>query len=220
VILGVVYSLLLFRGGSSSPGGDLAGPEGLFLAYSSVGMSLFVGWMLLAWLAGTAFSREGRSYWMVKAAPVGPGQLLVAKFIVAYVPALVLAAAITVVIAFVRQLTFAELAYSMVASALSLAGMAGILLALGVLSANFAWDDPRRMGGGAMGCFGQLLAMPYVPVAFGMFIGPIVVASWLGLSPVGGHLAGVVLGSTVALGSAYLPLRLVRDRVARLDETA
>jgi hypothetical protein len=62
--------------------------------------------------------------------------------------------------------------------------------------------------------------MLYVPVAFGLFIGPIAVASWLGLPLAQGHAVGLILGSAVALGSAYLPLRLVRDRVLRLDETA
>jgi ABC-2 type transport system permease protein len=225
LILGVVYTLLLFRGGRSTPGGDVAAgdlsePLRLLLAYSSVGMALFVGWMLLARLAGSAFSREGKSYWLVKAAPIRTGQLLTAKFLVAYLPALALSTAFTVVIAIVRQMAMAEFAYSLVASALCLAGMAGILLAFGVLSANFRWDDPRRMGGGAMGCLGQLLAMLYVPVAFGCFIGPIAVASLLRLPLLEGHLVGLALGSAVALGSAYVPLRLVRDRVAHLDETA
>jgi ABC-2 type transport system permease protein len=225
LILGVVYTLLLFRGGRSTPGsdlsvGDFSEPLRLLLAYSSVGMSLFVGWMLLARLAGSAFSREGRSYWLVKAAPIRTGHLLAAKFLVAYLPALALATAFTVVIAIVRQMAVAEFAYSLAASALCLAGMAGILLAFGVRSANFTWDDPRRMGGGAMGCLGQFLAMLYVPVAFGCFIGPIAVASLLRQPLVEGHLVGLVLGSAVALGSAYVPLRLVRDRVARLDDTA
>ncbi len=224
LIMGVAYTLLLFRGGSSpgdgSAAGDLAEPLRLILSYSSVGLSLFVGFMLLARLAGTSFSREGRSYWLVKVAPVRTGQLLEAKFAVAYVPALALAVAFTAVIAIVRGMSPAAFAYSLVASALCLAGMTGILLSFGVLSADFAWDDPRQMGGGAMGCAGQVVAMLYVPVAFGLFVGPIALASLLGLPLVEGHLAGLVLGSAVALGAALVPLWLVRDRVARLDDTA
>lgn len=223
LILGVVYTLLLFRGGRSSPGddlGDLAEPLHTLLAYSSVGMSLFVGWMLLARLAGTAFSREGRAYWVVKVAPVRTTHLLAAKYLVAYVPALALAVAFTVVIAIVRQMDAPAFAYSLVASALCLAGMVGILLAFGVLGANFTWDDPRKMSGGAMGCLGQIVAMLYVPVAFGLFIGPVALAAWLALPLVEGHAVGLVLGTVATLGAAWLPLRLVRDRVARLDEAA
>ena len=72
LIFGIVYTVLLFRGGGpSQPGGtgapeELSGPLHELFGFSSVGMSVFVGWMLLARLATTGFSREGRSYWLVK----------------------------------------------------------------------------------------------------------------------------------------------------------
>ncbi len=227
LILGVVYSLLLFRGeggasgpGASTPPGGPTDPLSLLTAYSSVGMALFVGWMLLARLATTGLSREGRSYWLVKTAPISAGQILAAKFVVAYVPVFALSLAFNVVIAVVHQMEAAQFVYSVVASALCLGGMAGILLAFGVLGANFTWDDPRRMSGGAMGCVGQVWAMLYVVVAFGLFVGPIVVAAWLHLPTAYAYITGLVLGSAVALGAAYLPLRQVRGRVAFLDEPA
>jgi len=42
----------------------------MILAYGNVGMSLFVGWMVLSRLAGMGFSQEGKSYWLLKTAPV------------------------------------------------------------------------------------------------------------------------------------------------------
>ncbi|MHB8960887.1 MAG: hypothetical protein ACYDAN_14850, partial [Candidatus Limnocylindrales bacterium] len=56
--------------------------------------------------------------------------------------------------------------------------------------------------------------------AFGLFVGPIVVAAWLHLSTAYAYIAGLVLGSAAALGAAYLPLRQVRGRVVFLDEPA
>ena len=197
---------------------ELGGPLRELFGFSSVGMSLFVGWMLLARLATTGFSREGRSYWLVKTAPVSPDQLIAAKFAIAYLPVFALSLAFNVVIAIVRQMAAGQFLYSVVASGMCLAGMTGILLAFGVLGANFTWDDPRRMGGGAMGCVGQIWAVIFVVVAFGLFIGPVIVAAWLGLPSGFAYLTGLVLGSAVALGAAYLPLRQVRDRVAVLDE--
>lgn len=224
LILGVIYTILLFRGGRSSPGpgpgDDVAEPIRLLFAYSNVGMSLFVGWMLLTRLAGTSFSREGRSYWLLKASPVGSGQMLAAKFIVAYTPALLLAVAFNVVIAIVRGMSLAEVGYSLAASLLCLAGMTGILLAFGVLGANFTWDDPRRMTGGAMGCLGQIVAMAYVPIAYGLFIGPVAIAAWLQAPAVDGYLAGFVVGAALAVPATVGPLLWVRGRVARLDESA
>src|SRR6266498_388133 len=94
IILGVVYTLLLLRRSGEPPAG-LGEAPGLFmsslrvvLAYGNVGMSLFVGWMLLSRLAGMGFSHEGRNYWMLKVSPVGVWHLLASKFLVAYLPAL------------------------------------------------------------------------------------------------------------------------------------
>ncbi len=224
LILGIAYTVLLLRGsGPGQAGGagapeELGGPFRVLFGFSSVGMSLFVGGMLLARLATTGFSREGRSYWLVKTAPVSSDQLLAAKFAVAYVPVFALSLALNVVVAIVRQLGAGQVLYSVVVSGLCLAGMTGILLAFGVLGANFTWDDPRRMGGGAMGCAGQIWAMVFVVVAFGLFVGPIIVAAWLDLPSGYAYLTGLALGSAAALGAAYLPLRRVRGRVAVLDE--
>ncbi len=58
-----------------------------------------------------------------------------------------------------------------------LAGMNGILLAFGVAGANFNWTDPRRMNAGAIGCLGQFLTALFLPVSFGLFIGPLLLVS-------------------------------------------
>jgi hypothetical protein len=42
------------------------------MVYADVMLALFIGWMLIASLAGLGFSMEGRSYWMLKSAPVSP----------------------------------------------------------------------------------------------------------------------------------------------------
>ncbi len=96
LIFGVIYSFMLFRTGGQPPAGQGDAPDWfmnsfrILLSYGNVGMSLFVGWWLLGRLSGMAFSSEGRNYWMLKAAPVRPGYLLAAKFLVAYLPTLAL----------------------------------------------------------------------------------------------------------------------------------
>src|SRR5512140_130534 len=90
LILGVVYTLLLLRGGGEPPAGRGEAPSWfmsslrIVLAYGNIGMSLFVGWMLLSRLAGMGFSQEGRNYWMLKVSPVRVWHLLGSKFLVAY----------------------------------------------------------------------------------------------------------------------------------------
>jgi hypothetical protein len=147
------------------------------LTYSSVGMSLFVGWMLLSRLAGMGFSQEGKNYWMLKVSPIRVWQLLAAKFLVAFLPTLGLGFLFLTVISIMQGLSIGEFMYSLIAIAMCLAGMTGMLLSFGVAGANFTWDDPRKMNSGMMGCFGQILTMIYLPISFGLFIAP------LGLAP-------------------------------------
>ena len=222
VIFGAMYTLVLLRSGGEPPAGRGEAPEWFInsfrtvLAYGNVGMSLLVGWMLLSRLAGMGFSQEGRNYWMLKVSPIRVGYLLAAKFLVAYLPALGLGLIFLTVISIVQKLSILEFAYSLVAIIMCLAGMAGILLSFGVAGANFTWDDPRRMNNGVAGCFGQILAMLYLPISFGLFIAPLGFVQFLELPMFYGYLIGLAFGSSVAAGFAFIPLWLVRNRVSGL----
>lgn len=222
IILGVVYTLLLLRGGNEPPPGRGEAPAWFMnsfrvvLTYSSVGMSLFVGWMLLSRLAGMGFSHEGRNYWILKASPVRVWHMLASKFLVAYLPTLGLGFLFLSVISILQGLSILEFIYSLVAIILCLGGMTGILLSFGVAGANFTWEDPRRMNSGAMGCLGQILTIIYLPISFGLFIAPLGLAGLLGYSLIYGYLAGLILGTAFAVGFTLVPLWLVRKRVERL----
>jgi ABC-2 type transport system permease protein len=224
VILGIMYTFSLLRSGGEPPAGRGEAPTWfmdsfrMILAYGNVGMSLFVGWMVLSRLAGMGFSQEGRNYWLLKASPVRPGQLLVAKFLVAYLPAAGMGLVFLLVISAVQGYTAVQFVYGLVTMLMCLAGMAGMLLAFGALGANFTWEDPRKMNAGSMGCLGQVAAMLYLPVAFGAFILPLGLVSALRLPVVYGYLTGLLLGLVVTAFSAYIPLWLVRRKVERLGE--
>lgn len=224
LIMGVIYSLILFRNGGNIPVGRGEAPGyfmdslRMLLAYSNVGMSLFVGWMLLSRLAGMGFSMEGKNYWMLKVAPVRSSQLLTAKFLVAYLPTLGLGLIFLVGISILQKLSALEFLYSLVTVVLCQAGMTGILLSFGVAGANFTWDDPRKINAGGMGCLGQLLTMLFLPISFLLFIAPIGLVTFINLPVIYGYLFGLLLGSTVSIGCAIFPLWLVRKRVERLGE--
>jgi ABC-2 type transport system permease protein len=224
LIFGVIYSLMLFSTGGQGLSAGGGAPDWVttsfqfVLAYGNVGMSLFVGWMLLGRLSGMAFSSEGRNYWMMKAAPLRAGHLLTAKYLVAYLPALALGWFFLVGISVIQHLPLGGFLYSLAAVALCLAGMNGILLSFGVLGANFKWEDPRKMSAGGLGCLGQFLGMLYLPLAFGLFIVPLWLVSALNLPQGYGYLAGFLLGLAGTGACAILPPWLVRAKVERLAE--
>ena len=225
LILGVIYTLMIFRTGGKAPAGQGEAPSwfmdslNFLLAYSSVGMSLFVGWVSLSRLAGMAFSSEGKNYWILKSSPLRTGHLLAAKFLVAYLPAFVLGLIFLVVIAVVQKMAPGTILYSVLAMSFCLAGMTGILLGFGVAGAKLDWDDPRKMNAGGMGCLGQIVAAAFLPLTFGLFIGPLYLASVLDWPIVYGYLMGGILGVAVSLAAAILPPYLARKKVAGLGES-
>jgi hypothetical protein len=224
LIFGLLYTFMFFRNGSEPPAGRGEAPDwfmeslGALLVYGNVGMSLFVGWMLLGRLSGTAISREGKNYWLLKASPLRPAHLLAAKFIVAYLPALALGWFFLIGISLLQGISWTGFFYGLLVVAMCLAGMNGILLSLGAAGANFAWEDPRKMNSGNLGCLGTILAGLFLPLSFGLFIGPLWVVAALQIPMFYGYLTGLVLGIALSLVCAWLPLKIVEGRVAKLDE--
>ncbi len=225
LILGFIYTLMILRTGGKMPVGKGEAPSifmesmNFLLAYSSVGMSLFVGWVSLSRLAGMAFSSEGKNYWILKSSPVRTAHLLVAKYLVAYLPAFTLGLVFLVAIGFAQKMSAGSFLYSFLTMTLCLAGMNGILLSFGAAGAKFDWDDPRRMNAGSMGCLGQVVAILFLPLTFGLFIGPLFLASMFEFPVVYGYLAGCILGVAVNVVAAVLPPMLVRNKVAVLGES-
>ena len=224
LILGVIYTLMIFRSGGEPPPGRGEAPDWfmealrVLLAYANVGMALFVGWMLLSRLASIGFSQEGKSFWMLKASPLRAGDLLSAKFLVSYLPSLALGGAFLIVISLVRGGSITVFLYSLLAVVLSLAGMNGVMTAFGAAGANFNWDDPRKMNAGSLGCLGQFVTMLILPVSMGLFIAPLGLVIAFQVPQVYGYLAGMVLGVGVNLLCAILPLKLVEKKVQHLGE--
>ena len=113
--------------------------------YLNIAIALFVGWMLLGRLGGMGFSQEGKSYWMVKAAPITSGQLLASKFLVAYLPSVVLGWGFLLLISLLHPASQSILWFAIPLVALSIASNAGINLAFGVVGVRLDWEDPRQM---------------------------------------------------------------------------
>lgn len=224
LIFGLLYTFMFFRNGSEPPAGRGDAPGWFMesfralLVYGNVGMSLFVGWMLLGQLSGTAISREGKNYWLLKASPLRPAHLLAAKFIVAYIPALALGWFFLIGISILQGISLIGFFYGLLVVAMCLAGMNGILLSFGSLNPNFAWEDPRKMNSGNMGCLGSILAGLFLPLSFGLFIGPLWIVSAFQFPMIYGYLAGLVLGISICVACAWLPLKMVEGRVAKLGE--
>jgi ABC-2 type transport system permease protein len=224
LIIAIVYAVMLVRGGSQPPSGRGEAPAVILQVltnltlYANVGISLFVGWSLLSRLAGMSFSLEGKQYWLLKSAPVSTIRLITGKYLVAYLPTLFLCWAFLLITSMLQRVSLGVLSYSLVVVTLTVAGVAGVNLAIGVIGANFEWEDPRRIAQGSIGCLGALLSGFCILVCLLFFFGPPTLFDLLGSNPAIGRLIGVVLGSAVSLGLLIVPLWLVRQRIPRLAE--
>jgi ABC-2 type transport system permease protein len=223
LILCIVYAvgLLRDRGGPFLSRGDapawvLTSINGV-MVYADVALALFLGWMLASRLAGLGFSHEGKNYWMLKAAPVSPRQLLTAKFLTGYLPSLLICAVYVLILQFLKGAGLVSMLISLAAVALTLAGINGIYLAFGTRGAKFDWETPAQMGG-VVGCLGTLAGMLFVPVCFGLFIIPPLLAGFFNIPLLIGQLAGLLLGGAASLAAAFIPLAWVEKRVASLGE--
>lgn len=155
---------------------------------------------------------------MLKTAPVSAGKLLAAKFLMAYLPSLVLGWVYLLAIAFLQRVPVNIILYGLPSLALILAGLCGINLALGVRGANLTWTDPRKMEDGVAGCLGMIISVAYQLASILLFFGPPVGLPMLGISEGIGQLVGLLAGGMVALLCTFLPLRLVKNQVYRIGE--
>ena len=225
LIFGIIYAFIFLRQGGGVPLGRGEAPDwfvqaasGAFV-YLNAGFALFVSWMLVARLAGMGFSQEGKSYWVIKSSPVSLNQLILAKFLVAYLPALLLGMFFLVAIALIQRAETGTFAFTLPVVALSIAGNTGISLAMGILGANLEWEDPRKMMKGGTGCLGSLVSFLYFPISLLLFFGPVFLVAYLGGPEWLGRLAGLMLGGAFSLVMAVLPPLLSRQRLARLGES-
>lgn len=224
LILGIVFAVMVLRSGGEPPAGKGEAPAlfmDLFrsaLAYGSMTISLFVGWTLLSRLALISFSMEGKSYWIIKTSPVSAGKMLAAKFLIAYLPSLILGWLFLLGIALLQKVPSATILYGFASVALILAGLDGINLAFGVRGANLNWTDPRRMSGLASGCLGMITSIAYLLATLLLFFAPPIGFPLLNFSEETGQLIGLLAGGTVAMLFTIVPLVLVKERVYRIGE--
>jgi ABC-type multidrug transport system fused ATPase/permease subunit len=225
LIVALVYGVFLLRPGAF-PSSDTAGaPDWLLqgmqnvMVYGSVGLAMFVGWSLQSRLALMGFSQEGKNYWVLKCAPISTLRLVASKFLVAYVPALVLGWACMVVVSLLKSAPISILVFGLIVVALSVSGTAGINLAYGILGVNLTWEDPRRMNAGFSGCLSPLFSLIYLAVVAGLFIGPAMLLGAFGVPALAGQAVGLVLGGTFSVACAIIPLWLASRRVARIGES-
>jgi hypothetical protein len=157
--------------------------------------------MLISNIAFTSISREGKSWWLLKIAPVSAFELLRGKFLAGAVPYVVLSTLLMLGAAIWRQLDPLWTLYGWLGVEVLGLGMIVVAVALSVPWAKLDWDDPRKMTSGwgsfiafavwvGMGLLGGLfLALPVFFEGLNPLLAPVLAV--LGLLCATGMSAGV-----------------------------
>jgi hypothetical protein len=223
IILGVVYAVSLLRSGGKFPEGRGEAPPAFIEAgeammnYAGIGLVLLLGGMLVHNLAGFSFSREGKNYWFLKAAPLDAKQLIAAKFLVGYIPSVLICSVYLIILEILKHTAPFFIAVGLISVWMMMAGLTGISLALGIQGAKFDWENPSQMHR-TLGCMGQLLGFFFLAVCFMLLVTLGFLAGLLHLPVFAGQLAGLFFCGVAGALAAILPLTLVRNRVATLAE--
>jgi ABC-2 type transport system permease protein len=224
LIFGFIYAFALIRNGTDVPTGHGETPAVILstlksaLVYANVGISLFVGWSLLTRLAMQGFSQEGKQYWILKSSPISANKLLLAKFLVAFLPSVLLSLLFLVMISVLQKASLGVLLYGLPVVALTIAGVAGLNLAFGVRGANLTWEDPRHMSRGTTGCLGTLVSLGFLVLSLVLFFAPPLLLPLVHLPEIIGQLVGLVLGSILCLTATFIPPWFVRQNVDTIGE--
>ena len=219
LIFSVVYAISMVRGFQSirqTPGDLFSSLLSNSQTYVSLGLPMIFGWTFLMNLTLNAYSREGKSYWLLKAAPLSVGRLVAAKFLISFVVSLVFQ---WILFGFVIALHWpgvSTVIYTFLMTILYIAGLTGITLTFGAYGAKLDWEDPRRMNSGPVGCLSLVVGMVYIGLAWLMFFGPPALILVFGGPQWLGQLIGLVVGGTFSLVCAYIPARQSLRRVEKI----
>lgn len=187
----------------------------------------------------TGFSFEGRRYWLLQAAPVPRRELVVAKFLVGYLPFLALSGGLVLLLETARAFSDARalpsgaslgavltaldpllLGYAWFVCAIVGAGVMAISLALGAARPNMRWDSPHEMMTPDVGCLSLVLYGAYTAVAVLSLAMPMAFSRMVVLGD--GRLILWAAGLVIGIGGTALvvaaSLRLAASEAALIGE--
>jgi ABC-2 type transport system permease protein len=147
-------------------------PGNLFVWWTGLSVAFFC-LMFSSSLALTAISREGRSFWVLRSAPLSAWELIVSKFWANYLLCLGLGLLFSLGAAWLQRTGLAGFSYSLGLVMLIGMGITAIYLAFGAQSPNLTWDNPRQAYDQASGCLGFIIGGVYALGIVGVLAIPI-----------------------------------------------
>ena len=217
IVFVLVWIFFFFRNASN----EIPSLPGVFehiLEMSNLGVIFYIVWAFVLRFGHGAFSMEGKQWWILKTAPVKSSSLVLSKFLVAYIPVLVIGFSMLTLLSVMRPPSLEVILYQFAVFPLIAAGATSLSLAFGILGANFTWENPAELYKGTTSCLGTLTSGIFLVLLAAMFLGLPIGASVLELHPLLGFGAAILAGSLVIALGGFLPLRVAMGQISSLGE--
>ncbi|MFN8535743.1 MAG: hypothetical protein U0556_19575 [Dehalococcoidia bacterium] len=167
------------------------------------GSILAVASLFVSRVASTGISLEGRSWWVLKTAPITPAELLAGKLLAALIPFAILGTVGLIVAALVQQYSLVGALYGLFGILLIGSGSLAISVGLSAPWARLDWDSPRQMSSGWGSAIALVLQAVLALVAGGLLALPValeaVAPSWVAAA----YPAAIVAAVLVTAGLGY-----------------
>ncbi len=225
VLLPIIYFNLI-SGGAGRPGrnpfagANFANPGGVDLTGLYVAGGVLVTCTLLfARIAAISIGMEGKSWWILKAAPISGAELLRAKFLAALIPFAIVSSILMLGAEVWKGFNPAWFLYGWFGVEVLGAGLLAIETGFSVPWARLDWDDPRRMTSG----WGTILSwvgwLVLVVVSGGLLCLPLLAQAFRPSFVPEAALLGGVLAALASAGVGWLVLRFGLSRLDTVGES-
>jgi ABC-2 type transport system permease protein len=203
IVLAIVWTYQLIR--NSAAAGGQAQFQQVWGSFASVGISFFICLSLSNVMAGTGISREGRSFWLLKIAPVSAWQILIGKLALAYLPFLVVGTVFVAGLSLLQGNSATDFVRSLLLVWLVGLGTTSITLGMGAAFPKFNWENPNQQSTVRAGCLAPVLYAAYTVLAaaaaLGLpLLGALLLPAWTTLLSVAGWVIVVALTAGVTWG--------------------
>jgi ABC-2 type transport system permease protein len=158
------------------------------VSFLDLGMGGFVMAAIAARFQFTAVSREGRSWWLLRSAPVEPADMLRAKSVLGLMPMVVVGLVVVIGSGILLEAPLPLLALEGLTTVLLAYGISGLALAMGALWPDFRADTAARAASSPAAVFFMVVALVLVFVVLILEAVGVWVYLWAG---------GGVLGAAV-----------------------
>jgi len=201
--------------GLEALGANGVGAAGVLIAAGVLGSTV----MVFGRLTTTGISREGKSWWLLKVAPVSASELLWGKYVTALIPYAILSSLLMFGAALWKAFDPVWFLYGWAGVQILGAGLLALDVGLAVPWARLDWDDPRKMSSG-VGALLSLVGWLLLALTAGALLClPVIAEVFQPSLVVPAALLGLLLALLVCLAVGWSGFRFGVSRLADVGES-